>query len=300
MSRNTPDSQLSLQRYWKVAALSGCIASLLFPIFPASYSIAATSDAGEIESTAPGIPSDSSPDDFPDSNPDGFPDSSPEGFPSETGPDESPAVEPNTNDPVTLEDVRFSCLNRGGEHTVMYQPESRPGEGFPWAIPTTLGGGWSAESRCFEIARRLEEYRPDGLVELKTGRENGYNILCVTTEDNPDCRIVLTVPPNQDPIATRNAVFDNLLVADTGEQTTGVVTYAGGAGDGITGELINAGSRLFGRRGTKKSDRGAVRLKPFLDRADGGSATALRNGVRLRNRKASPARGVRLSPDRFR
>jgi hypothetical protein len=285
MSRNTSNSQLALPQCIKIAAVSGCFASLLFPIFSTQLSYAATPNSGgfgssAIESTAPGNPSDSSL-------------------------DESPILEPESgepiNAPITLEDTRFSCLNRGGEYTVMYQPESRPGEGFPWAVPQAMGGGWSAESRCFEIARRLEEYRPDGLIELQTGRENGYNTLCVTSEDNPDCRIVLTVPTNRDPIATRNAVFDNLVVADTGEQTTGVSTYAGGAGDGLTGELVSLGSKIFGRRTqTLSSDRGAVRLKPFLDRADGGSATNLRNGIQLKSSQSNGAKGVKLNPDRFR
>lgn len=286
MSRNTQSFQLALRKGVKVATLSGCFASLLFPVFSASFSYAATSntdgfDSSAIESTAPGNPSD---------------------FPI----DEPPTLEPDRSepisDPITLEDTRFSCLNRGGEYTVMYQPESRPGEGFPWAVPRAMGGGWSAESRCFEISRRLEEYRPDGLIELQTGRENGYNILCVTTEDNPDCRIVLTVPSNRDPIATRNAVFDNLVVADTGEQTTGVTTYAGGTGGGITGDILSVGSKIFGRRRrrTLTSDRGAVRLKPFLDRSDGGSATGLRNGIRIKQAQSNAKSGVRLNPERFR
>ena len=246
MSRNKSGSQLSLQKAFKVSAITGCMASLLFPVFSPQVSLAAAPDddfnSGSIESTAPGDP-----------------------FESEI--EQSPTLEPSSNEPVSLDDKRFACLTRGGEYTVMYQPESRPGEAFPWAVPRAMGGGWSAESRCFEIARRLEEYRPDGLLELKTGTENGYNVLCATTEDNPDCRIVLTVPQNRDPVATRNAVFDNLLVADTGEQTTGVVTYAGGQGGGLTGDLIKVGSQIFGRnrRRTLTSDRGAIRLKPFLD-----------------------------------
>lgn len=294
MSRNTSNSQSALPQCIKIAAVSGCFASLLFPIFSTQFSYAATpnSDGFEssaIESTAPGNPSDSSIDESPI-------------FEPESGDPNGEPIRGPINDPITLEDNRFSCLNRGGEYTVMYQPESRPGEGFPWAVPQAMGGGWSAESRCFEIARRLEEYRPDGLIELQTGRENGYNTLCVTSEDNPDCRIVLTVPTNRDPIATRNAVFDNLVVADTGEQTTGVNTYAGGSGDGLTGELVSLGSKIFGRRRTQtlSSDRGAVRLKPFLDRADGGSATNLRNGIQLKSSQSNRATGVKLNPDRFR
>lgn len=264
MSRITPIRRRSLRRWASVTVLSGCIVSLLFPFFSAQNSFAATSD-DDIESSIPGRSDDS--------NSDG--------------------------DQTVLEGVRFACMNRGGEYTVMYQPESRPGQGFPWAIPRAMGGGWDAESRCFEIARRLEEYRPDGLLELKTGTENGYNILCVTTEDNGDCRIVLTVPPNQDPLVTRDAVFENLLTADTGTMTSGVNTYAGS--DSLSNDLITVGSQLFGRKGSKrvlKARKSGIRLKPYLDRSDRGSGVALRNGIPLGS--ATSSGGKRLNPGRFR
>ncbi|WP_234992812.1 COP23 domain-containing protein [Picosynechococcus sp. OG1] len=36
-------------------------------------------------------------------------------------------------------DRRFVCQYDQGQYTVMYQPESRPGEVYPWAIPRTMG-----------------------------------------------------------------------------------------------------------------------------------------------------------------
>jgi hypothetical protein len=110
----------------------------------------------------------------------------------------------------------------------MYHPESQPNQGYPWATPGTLGGGWTPELRCNEISRRLELYRPDGLVEMRNAVENNYNTVCVTTQKNPSCRIVLTVPPGQDPELTRNRVFQNLTVADTGERTDAVNTFCRG------------------------------------------------------------------------
>ena len=57
------------------------------------------------------------------------------------------------------------------------------------------------------------------------------NTICVTTQVNPtDCRIVLTVPPGQDPQLTRDLIFENLLIADDGQQTQGVYTYSDGRG----------------------------------------------------------------------
>jgi len=83
-----------------------------------------------------------------------------------------------------------------------------------------MGDGWTSERRCNEISQRLESYRPDGLIELRDV-ENNYNTV-VTTENDPSCRIVFTVPPGQDPTSTRNRVFSNLTVADSGEQTTAI------------------------------------------------------------------------------
>ena len=71
-------------------------------------------------------------------------------------------------DTTTASTSRFFCQFTRGQYTVMYAPKSRPNEAFPWAIPQALGGGWSPELRCLEISRRLERYRPDGLLELQT------------------------------------------------------------------------------------------------------------------------------------
>ena len=100
-----------------------------------------------------------------------------------------PTTTNRSSSPVTSA-TRFSCQPLNGEYTVVYQPESQPSQYFPWAKPVQLGGGWTPQSRCNEIARRLESYRPDGLQEMTTGQENGYNTVCVTTERVPGCRIV--------------------------------------------------------------------------------------------------------------
>lgn len=190
-------------------------------------------------------------------------------------------------------EARFSCQIQDGEYTVMYNPERRPGEFYPWATPGDMGGGWSADRRCAEISRRLEEYRPDGLLELRTGVENGYDIVCATTEMNPSCRIVFTVPQGQDPTLTRDRVFENLAVANSGQSTTAVNTFTSGndyqilehLGQdlGITLPSLPGGSRSSAPRST------GIDLRPFLDPADGGT------GARLQN--SSPAQ---LDPSDFR
>jgi uncharacterized protein YndB with AHSA1/START domain len=181
--------------------------------------------------------------------------------------------------PTGQDDARFTCESEAaGRYTVMYHPQSQPGQSNAWATPTELGGGWTADRRCYEIARRLEFYRPDGLLELRTDVENGYNTVCVTTEAVPGCRIVFTVPPGQDPIATRDRVFSNLTIADSGERTQGVVTYADGGGDDLLNRIGGAlGIELPSSRGTNRMtrDSGAINLRPFLDPADGGTGERL-------------------------
>lgn len=193
----------------------------------------------------------------------------------------------------TDSETRFSCQLNNGQYTVMYHPESQPGQGYSWAVPRSLGGGWTAQERCAEISRRLESYRPDGLLELRTAVENNYNTVCVTSQSNPSCRIVLTVPPGQDPILTRDRVFENLTLAENSQSTVGVNTFTeGNSGNQLLnqfGQILN----LPTRAGTASSSN-SINLRPFLDPTDGGTGTQL-------NRSSSqPSNSPRLNPDRFR
>ena len=195
------------------------------------------------------------------------------------------AAEP-ADAPLALPDSslrpRFSCQTIQGRSVVTYSPESEPDRVYPWAVPQDLGGGWSAERRCVEIARRLETYRPDLLVALETGVENGYNTVCATSERVPACRIVFTVPPGQDPYLTRDRVFSTLAQADGGETTTGVLTFQGDSWqsdllDVLDGLGLDLGDRegWGGRSGRVEGPSPAINLRPFLDRADGGTGTQL-------------------------
>ncbi len=175
-------------------------------------------------------------------------------------------------------DTRFRCELVNGEYTVMYSPESQPNQSYPWAIPSELGGGWTPQRRCDAITQRFEEYRGEGLLELATGTENGYDTICVTTQLDPsDCKLILTVPPGQDPQLTRDLIFDNLLVADDGQQTQGVYTFGdGGSDDDILGQvedIVGGGKKKTGR-----TSSGNINLRPFLDPADGGTGQQLTNG----------------------
>ncbi|MDZ8027136.1 MAG: COP23 domain-containing protein [Nostoc sp. DedQUE01] len=198
--------------------------------------------------------------------------------------------------PSTDGTTRFTCQTYNGQYTVMYQPQSQPGQYFPWAAPAALGGGWDAEKRCVAIANRLELYRPDGLQELQTSVQNNENIVCVTSEANPTCRIVLTVPRGKDAVIIRNSIFQNLTTADSGQQTVAVNTY----GDRSGNSIYNLGRTLLGNGNNNRvsSYRGGINLKPFLDTKDGGTARNLRNGVAVR--RQSQPNSVRLNPGNFR
>ncbi|UBF24623.1 COP23 domain-containing protein [Kovacikia minuta CCNUW1] len=210
---------------------------------------------------------------------------------TESRPADSTTGTPNSGTPANLAGTRFTCEYRGGEYQVMYHPESQPQQSYPWAKPSALGGGWTPQNRCNEISRRLESYRPDGLLEMRTGVENGYNTVCVTTQRVSNCRIVLTVPPGQDPTSTRDRVFQNLTVADSGQQTQAVNTFVGGSNGDILNQIGQAINNLP-NLGNASPASGAINLRPFLDRADGGTGENLQGSV---NRPAP-----RLNPDKFR
>ncbi len=173
----------------------------------------------------------------------------------------------------------------------MYHPKSQPNQSYPWAIPAELGGGWNSERRCGEISRRLESYRPDGLLELRTAVENNYNTVCVTTQKNPeDCEIVFTVPPGKDPMSIRDRVFQNLTTADNGQPTEGVNTLVGGQPKGEIGSLYRT---ILGGGNNRQVASNSINLRPFLDRADGGTGTRLTG-------RAVTRTNPRLDPNKFR
>ncbi|WP_088239519.1 COP23 domain-containing protein [Calothrix rhizosoleniae] len=211
---------------------------------------------------------------------------------------------PNTNSSITS-GTRFNCLFQNRQYTVMYQPESQPGRYFAWAVPRTLGGGWDAERRCRTIAERLERYRPDGLLELRNSRLNGYDTLCVTTDKDSSCRLILTIPPGQDAYSTRNQIFNNLTTADSGQETIGVNTYTS-TSNGNEIEDIFKQVGIFGRRNRSSSinrsavSKDAIKLKYFLDENDGGNSRYLRDGVTIRNGSNPASSGLQLNPNKFR
>lgn len=207
--------------------------------------------------------------------------------------DPLPDVESTIEGAQVPTEARFACQISNGEYTVMYLPENQPESAYAWATPGDMGGGWTAEKRCFTISERLESYRPEGLAELQVGSENGYDTVCATTEQFPSlCKIVFTVPPGQNPVITRDLVFENLALADGGTDTTVVSTFTGSSNSGLLGEIGSViNSFPMPNTPTATSSSNSINLKPFLSPADGGTGTALG--------ELTPA-GRRLNPDNFR
>ncbi|WP_066376859.1 MULTISPECIES: COP23 domain-containing protein [unclassified Anabaena] len=262
-----------LSKSWKLACLGGLSLSL----FLGNGVAFAQFDNSTDSVVVPTVPSGSS-----------TPTTTTTPFPTDTSVNTSTAT-------TTVGNARFVCQQYNGQYTVMYQPQSQPGQFFSWATPAALGGGWNPQLRCQTIANRLELYRPDGLQELQVSVLNNENIVCVTSEADPSCRIVLTVPRNRDPYNVRNSIFQNLMSADNGQQTIAVNTYTNRGGN----ELYNLGRTLLGNGNRVNSLRSGINLKPYLDVKDGGTGRNLRNGVAIR--RQTPAQvPTRLNPDRFR
>jgi Circadian oscillating protein COP23 len=223
---------------------------------------------------------------------------------------------PKTSVPSGGAQARFMCESFNNQYMVTYHPVDRPGDKYPWAVPTTMGT-WDANKRCTEIARRLEDYRKDGLQELRTDAKNGYDTVCVTTEKNSECRIVFTVPKGQDAIATRDSVFSNLSMADSGQQTTGVNTFTESGNTNLGGILGNTNNipgvgSIGGNTPTSSSpqNKGSINLRPFLSTNDGGTATGFSRltiiSPTTATKKVSTPEKIKpnntkmLNPDRFR
>jgi hypothetical protein len=133
---------------------------------------------------------------------------------------------------------------------------------------------------------------------MRTAVENGYNTVCVTTQKTSDCRIVLTVPVGQDPTITRDRVFQNISVADSGQQTQAVNTYSergwnGALGNGSLGRNSDRWLSKLPNLVRSRSSSSGINLRPFLDPADGGTGRNLQGGISI-----SPGR--RLNPASFR
>ena len=131
---------------------------------------------------------------------------------------------------------RFHCqlmpdTQRGGEvWTVMYRKYKNQTK--PWLkMVTTLGGNWTPEERCQEIARRLDLYRQDGLIEL-TYRDdfntpNQAVIWAKTKKSGDNCPLIITLKPGANAYETLREMT-TALIGDEGiyQSSDGSTTYS--------------------------------------------------------------------------
>jgi|GEM_PF-4065847 len=124
----------------------------------------------------------------------------------------------NDNDFATTSeipnDTEFTCQVINEQYTVMYTPEGQSFYSSAWLTlqpkaSEFFGDPWIPQKRCQDISQRLELYRPDGLLELSTSKKNGYDIVCMITENNPECRIVFTLLPGEDAALTIEQILEN-------------------------------------------------------------------------------------------
>ena len=109
-----------------------------------------------------------------------------------------------------------------------------------------------------------------------------YDTICVTTEADPRCRIVLTVPPGKNPEITRNQIFQTLVAAEDGQYTQGVNALTGGRVIGNPLEqIINGNIPQIGRPSSPRSN--GINLRPFLDATDGGTGEKLETSPTIPN-----------------
>lgn len=130
---------------------------------------------------------------------------------------------------------RFFCLlnedtQRGGEiWTVMYRQNKKKSQ--PWLkMVTTLGGNWTPLERCQEIARRLEMYREDGLLELTYRSDpntpNQEVICAITKKSGEQCPLVITLNPGADGYETLREMSASLIGGEGIYQSSdGKTTY---------------------------------------------------------------------------
>ena len=105
---------------------------------------------------------------------------------------------------------------------------------------------------------------------------------------------ITVIRSGQDPTSTRDRVFQNLTTADSGQQTDSVYTFADRRrSTNAVDRLYNWGRSVLGGGNNRQAASSSINLKPFLDKADGGTGTRLVGGVSTHTKS-------RLNPGSFR
>lgn len=120
---------------------------------------------------------------------------------------------------VVKESDRFYCALQPSSTqgkkvwTVMYRYD----EGTkPWLkIVSALGDDWPPEKRCREIAKRLDQYREDGLTQLTYQNDPNtlkqYVICAKTKKSGSSCPVLLTLKAGANPYSILREMGEALL-----------------------------------------------------------------------------------------
>ncbi|MDJ0660444.1 MAG: COP23 domain-containing protein [Crocosphaera sp.] len=86
----------------------------------------------------------------------------------------------------------------------------------PWLrMVRSMGDGWDTQRRCDDIARRLDIYREDGLIEFNYRTDPNtpkQYVICAKTKVSGDnCPIILTLMPDDNPYEALREVAGALL-----------------------------------------------------------------------------------------
>ena len=112
---------------------------------------------------------------------------------------------------------RFFCTQHPDSHygvawTVMYDNDIT---NAPWLkMVIEMGDVWDEKSRCFEIAKRLEGFRQDGLIGLDYRTDPNtpsQEVICAKTRLRSDCPLVLTLDVGIAGNQARDKIFDALV-----------------------------------------------------------------------------------------
>ena len=129
--------------------------------------------------------------------------------------------------------TRFSCTlqsdtqNGGKVWTVMYRNENGV---KPWLkMVNSFGDSWDTRVRCDEVAKRLENFRQDGLIGLSyrsDPKKPNQFVICVKTKlDRDNCNLLLTLKPNVDGYDALRQMTMALNTGTTVDQGSGVATH---------------------------------------------------------------------------
>lgn len=110
--------------------------------------------------------------------------------------------------------VVYSCITRNGNPTtVAYTPDGTISL-IVWKQETFSGSGWNPLRRCQEVSQRYQKYHDQGILRyIGTGKQNGYNIICVLQQvrNGWQCRsngILITLKKDDDPEKVMKELFN--------------------------------------------------------------------------------------------